>query len=94
MLVLLIAVSGMVLKQGPLVRASAISGTAHQLSVQAAQQIQSLEDEKESRTPAQQKNDSQLIYAGKMHRGEDVASGIRTLDVDVSLMVKEWWSLI
>jgi hypothetical protein len=50
-----------------------------------ARQIKALDDEKESRTPAQQKIDSQLIYAGKMYQGQQIAAGVPTLEVDVGL---------
>ncbi|MEP6848308.1 MAG: S8 family serine peptidase [Acidobacteriota bacterium] len=50
-----------------------------------AQQISALDDEKESRTPAQQKIDSQLIYATKMYLGKQIAAGVQTLEVDVNL---------
>ena len=50
-----------------------------------ARQIKALDDEKESRNPAQQKIDSQLIYAGKMYRGEQVADGISALEIEVGL---------
>ena len=52
------------------------------ISPQALQQIQALEKEKESRTPAQKKIGSQLIYAMKLHRGEAFA-GMETLNVNV-----------
>jgi hypothetical protein len=58
-------------------------GQLQGLSQSAAQQVQALIAEKESRTPAQQKIDSQLIYAAKMHRGESIAAGIQTLEVEV-----------
>jgi hypothetical protein len=47
------------------------------------QQIQALLEEKETRTAAQQKIDSQLLYAIKMRRGESIAKGVRTLSVEV-----------
>ena len=50
-----------------------------------ARQLKALDDEKESRNPAQQKIDSQLIFAGKMYRGKQVADGIPALDVEVGL---------
>ena len=53
------------------------------LSSDVMQQLQALEDEKASRTPAQQKIDSQLIYAMKMGRSEPIALGVSTLQVDV-----------
>ena len=40
-------------------------GASQNISSAVLQQIQALEDEKESRTPAQQKIDSQLIYKFK-----------------------------
>jgi len=46
-------------------------------------QIESLLKEKESRSGAQQKMDSQLIYALKMRRGEMIAEGVRTLEMAV-----------
>src|SRR6185369_7593455 len=49
----------------------------------AWQQIQSLLQEKEARTPAQQKIDSQLLYAIKMRRGEKIATTVRSLSVEV-----------
>jgi Subtilase family/Carboxypeptidase regulatory-like domain len=55
------------------------------ISENVARQIKALDDEKESRTPAQQKIDSQLLYAGKMFRGQSIAEGIPTLEVDVGM---------
>ena len=49
------------------------------------QQIQALEAEKESRTAAQQKIDSQLLYAIKMRRGESIAPGVQSLAVDLGV---------
>lgn len=59
-------------------------GDARAISASALQQIEALISEKESRTPAQQKIDSQLIYAAKMDRGEPVATNVQTLAVDVA----------
>jgi hypothetical protein len=53
------------------------------LSANAVRQIQALDAEKESRTPAQRKIDSQLIYATKMNRGQAIAPGVPTLEVNV-----------
>lgn len=53
------------------------------LSTGAQQQIKALLDEKARRSPAQRKLDSQLLYAVKMRRGEDLAPGIRQLSVKV-----------
>ncbi len=54
-----------------------------QISLNAQKQIQALVAEKMSRTPAQKKIDSQLIYAGKMARGESIAAGVQSLAVNV-----------
>src|SRR2546423_5747341 len=58
--------------------------TSQNISSAVLQQIQALEDEKESRTPAQQKIDSQLLYAMKMQRAEPIASGVNSLQVNVA----------
>ncbi len=50
-----------------------------------ARQIQALINEKESRTPAQQKISSQLLYATKMRRGESIAREVPVLEVDVAV---------
>ncbi|MCA1614019.1 MAG: S8 family serine peptidase, partial [Acidobacteria bacterium] len=62
--------------------ASAASDAA--VSPQAAQQMQALAAEKMSRTPAQKKIDSQLLYAAKMRRGEPIAAGVQSLAVNVA----------
>ena len=49
----------------------------------AMAQIQALLEEKESRTPAERKIDSQLLYARRMELGVPIAPGVQTLDVDV-----------
>jgi hypothetical protein len=53
------------------------------MSPEAMAQIEVLMKEKESRTGAQRKMDSRLIYALKTRRGEMIAQGIRTLETDV-----------
>src|SRR5204862_419462 len=52
---------------------------APEISQAAWSQIQALLDEKQSRSAAQQKIDSQLLYATKLHRGERIAAGVQTL---------------
>lgn len=64
-------------------RASAQTTSASDISPEAQEQIQALVDEKNARTPVQQKIDSQLLYATKMHRGEAIARGVPTLEVNV-----------
>ena len=49
----------------------------------ALAQIEALIREKESRTGAEQKMDSQLIYELKMRRGDMLAQGVRTLATDL-----------
>jgi subtilisin-like proprotein convertase family protein len=46
-------------------------------------QIESLLREKETRTPAERKIDSQLLYAWRMQQGLPVAPGVQTLEVDI-----------
>ncbi|HKQ90686.1 MAG TPA: S8 family serine peptidase [Blastocatellia bacterium] len=53
------------------------------MSSQAMAQIQAIMNEKGTRTGAQQKMDSQLIYALKMQRGEMIAEGVRTLETNI-----------
>lgn len=61
-------------------------GSANQMISDSAQlQIKALLEEKASRTPTQQKIDSQLIYASKMQRGQSIAAGVPTLEVNVGL---------
>jgi len=54
-----------------------------QISASALKQISALEKEKESRTPTQQKIDSQLLYADKMRRGVPIADGVPVQRVDL-----------
>ena len=55
-----------------------------QIQPSALKQIKSLQDEKVSRTPAQQKLNSQLWYAIKMDRGEAVTNEVPVLSVNVN----------
>ncbi|HEU4389605.1 MAG TPA: hypothetical protein VFV34_17505, partial [Blastocatellia bacterium] len=48
----------------------------------ALKQIQALLDEKESRSPAQRKLDSRLLYALKASRGESIAPGVPALELN------------
>ena len=73
----------MIIAGSSLIRVSSASPQSSQLSAEVLQQIQKLDAEKESRTPAERKIDSQLIYATKMHRGESIAPGVEKLEVDV-----------
>ena len=54
------------------------------LSPQVVAQMNALLAEKASRTPAQLKMDSQLVYAAKMARGEPIAPNVATLRVSFS----------
>src|SRR3954471_8040489 len=50
---------------------------------EARAQIEALLREKETRTPAERKIDSQLLYARRMQQGLPVAPGVQTLEVDI-----------
>jgi hypothetical protein len=88
--ILLLAIFGLglVLSSGniPLANASLqIQNGEAQISDSAARQIQALLEEKESRTPAQQKMDSQLVYTLKMNRGQAIARDVQTLETRVEV---------
>ena len=53
------------------------------IAPEALAQIEALIAEKESRSPTQQKVDSQLIYEAKQRAGTPLAAGVRTLENDV-----------
>ncbi len=55
------------------------------ISEQAARQISSLAAEKRSRTPNQRKIDSRLLYQMKMERGEQIASGVSSIDTGLAV---------
>lgn len=55
------------------------------LSADVLDQIAALQQEKRSRTPEQDKLDSQLLQAVKMARGEQIAEGVPTLLTDVQV---------
>ncbi len=59
------------------------SQSGEQISPSAQQQIAALMAEKRSRTSAQKKMDSRLIYGAKMARGEQIAEGVETLQVNL-----------
>jgi hypothetical protein len=54
-----------------------------QISASALKQIAALERAKASRTPVEQKIDSQLLYADMMQRGIPIADGVPTQRVDL-----------
>ncbi len=62
--------------------AGVLAAGADQISSNALLQIQALMAEKATRTPAQQKMDSQLIYALKQERGQPFAAGVTSLRLD------------
>ena len=53
------------------------------ISPQALAQIDALMKEKETRTPAERKIDSQLLYARRMQQGLPIAPGVPTQEVDL-----------
>ncbi len=63
---------------------SALKISGQEIKLSAVKQIQSLLDEKASRTPAQKKMDSQLWYAIKMSRGLAITNEVPTLQIDVN----------
>lgn len=58
--------------------------SAQKIQESALRQIQSLIAEKESRTPAQQKLNSQLWYAIKLEKGQPITEDVPTLQVNVN----------
>ena len=83
LLFMTMAASGMILSRGSLVRVSSASQPVQHLSMEVMEQMKALDAEKESRTPAQRKIDSQLIYAIKQQHGRPVAAGAPMLEVNV-----------
>jgi hypothetical protein len=67
------------------VRVGSAQQTNDRITDEAAQQIQALLAEKQSRTPAQQKIDSQLLYAIKIRRGDSIASAVPNLQTGVDI---------
>ncbi|MGE0882269.1 MAG: S8 family serine peptidase [Blastocatellales bacterium] len=63
--------------------ASAQQDDKPQITREAMRQIEALIKEKESRTPDQQKIDSQLLYKLRQKRGQSAAPGVRSLIVGV-----------
>jgi len=60
-------------------------GSGNEISVTAAQQMQALQQEKASRTPAQKKVDSNLLYTIRMLAGQPAAPGVPYLYTGVDL---------
>ncbi|HMY74446.1 MAG TPA: hypothetical protein PLQ88_21690, partial [Blastocatellia bacterium] len=60
---------------------SAAAAQNNKLSAEVQQQIAALMAEKASRTPAQRKLDSNLLYATKMKRGQKIATNVVSLEV-------------
>ena len=63
-----------------------LAQVAADISPEALAQIDALIREKDSRTPVQQKIDSQLLYELKMESGRPIADGIFAVETD--LLVK------
>lgn len=83
LLTLAVLITGATLSSKTIKVGAAQTSDSTQINATALQQMQSLEDEKASRTPAQRKINSQLLYAARMKRGEAIAAGVQTLDLDV-----------
>jgi Subtilase family len=58
---------------------------ANGISRFAANQMRALQQEKDSRTPAQQKIDSNILYTERMLQGQEAAPGVPFLDTGVDL---------
>jgi hypothetical protein len=69
---------------GASIHAQGPQGQRSAIPPQAAMQIQALTAEKASRTPAQKRIDSQLLYKHKMALGLPVAPGVPTLNVQTT----------
>ncbi|HEY6807011.1 MAG TPA: S8 family serine peptidase [Pyrinomonadaceae bacterium] len=81
MLTLAVVASGALFSNG--IRKATASQALDDISPEALAQIDALIREKESRTGAQTKIDSQLIYQTKIDRGQMVADSVSTLQTDV-----------
>jgi hypothetical protein len=62
-----------------------LSQTRNGMSVFAAQQLSSLQQDKLARTPAQKKIDSNIIYTMRMLAGQPAASGVPFLNTGIDL---------
>jgi len=69
--------------QNPEQAPAAPAEIASDISPEALAQIEALIAEKESRSPADRKLDSQLIYELKMRAGAQIARGVQTIQADV-----------
>ena len=79
-----LVVTGGTMSSGTRVRAQQPADQlAAGISPDALAQIDALLREKDSRTPAQQKIDSQLLYGLRMERGVPVADGIFAIETDL-----------
>ena len=68
-----------------LVLVPGVSRAVETLSESAAAQIQALIAEKDSRNPAQQKMDSQLVYVANQAQGLAAVAAVPTLVADVAM---------
>src|SRR5215203_1983052 len=66
-------------------KAQSVSVDDKQVSPEALQQIAAMIQEKESRTAAQKKIDSRLLYKIRMERGEPIANGVPGLRTDLTV---------
>ncbi|MCA1613938.1 MAG: S8 family serine peptidase [Acidobacteria bacterium] len=69
----------------PAAAAAAAQGEQFQVRDSALRQLEALKSEKLSRTPAQRKLDSQLIYALKERRGDPLKEAVPSLQVNVAV---------
>ncbi|HEV8344924.1 MAG TPA: hypothetical protein VGQ16_00055, partial [Vicinamibacterales bacterium] len=81
--VVLLVAAGMVSPGSGIGAAQPPADQLADISAEALAQIDALIAEKETRTPAQQKIDSQLLYEQRMERGQPVANGIWAIETDL-----------
>lgn len=81
LLILLVALALVTSSSNTVLHKASAQQSGAQLSAEGQRQINALLKEKHSRTPAQKKINSQLLYAMKMQRGESITPGgeVRTL---------------
>jgi len=81
---LILLLAGSLIATLPTRRTSAQGTRPVPMTDRVARQINSLIQEKESRTSAQRKIDSQLLYAAKQNRGDKITDDVDTLEVNVA----------
>src|SRR5262245_55469600 len=76
-LLVIVTAAGAVISSGPRLQAQQNPG----ISPQALAQINAVIAEKMARTPVERKISSDLLYAGRMARGQAIAQGVPSLEI-------------